>query len=341
MSRRRRSLRFAHVLWLAIPLVAGLVAYRHRRPLLEGLALLPQARGGWLALGAVMVEIVYLARAHVYRVPLRVLDYTVRARFLFAIAMVATTVHQLIPTAGASGYAFLTFALHRQGVASGQASLVALIDTVSYAVAMATLVGGSLLYLLAWAHVPTPVLRAGILPALGIVALAVFVYVAQRRRDRLERLVIGGKHRLERLLGRHWADAPVRTFLGEYDRGKAVIAHRPGRFFQMLVFQYVAVGADAAALYLAFLALGTAPKPGTVFLGLVVAMTGGAVLGAPAGGGGFELIMTGFFAHQGVGESRAFAATLLYRVLAFWLPVAGSLIVLLWVRRRHRDVRKA
>ncbi len=180
MSRRRRSLRFAHVLWLAIPLVAGLVAYRHRRPLLEGLALLPQARGGWLALGAVMVGIVYLARAHVYRVPLRVLDYTVRARFLFAIAMVATTVHQLIPTAGASGYAFLTFALHRQGVASGQASLVALIDTVSYAVAMATLVGGSLLYLLAWVHVPTPVLRAGILPALGIVALAVFVYVAQR-----------------------------------------------------------------------------------------------------------------------------------------------------------------
>jgi len=28
-------------------------------------------------------------------------------------------------------------------------------------------------------------------------------------------------------------------------------------------------------------------------------------------------------------------------VLAFCLPVAGSLIVLLWVRRRHRDVRKA
>jgi uncharacterized membrane protein YbhN (UPF0104 family) len=42
-----------------------------------------------------------------------------------------------------------------------------------------------------------------------------------------------------------------------------------------------------------------------------------------------------------VGESRAFAATRLYRLLAFWLPVAGSLIVLLWVRRRHRDVRKA
>jgi uncharacterized protein (TIRG00374 family) len=338
--RRRRSLRLARALWLAIPLVAGVVAYRHRLPLLEGLALLPQARVGWLALGAAMVGVIYLARANVYRVPLRVLDYSVRPRFLFAIAVVATTVHQLIPTAGASGYAFLTFALHRQGVSSGQASLVALIDTLSYAVAMATLVGGSLVYLLGWAQVPTPVLRAGVLPALAIVALAVFVYVAQRRRDRLERLVMGGKHRLERLRGRRWADAPVRTFLAEYHRGKAVIVHRPGRFLQMLVLQYVAVGADAAALYLAFLALGMPPKPWTVFMGLVVAMTGGAVLGAPAGGGGFELIMTGFFAHQGVGESRAFAATLLYRLLAFWLPVAVSLIVLLWVRRRHRDVRK-
>ena len=81
-----------------------------------------------------------------------------------------------------------------------------------------------------------------------------------------------------------------------------------------------------------------APKPWMVFMGLVVAMAGWAVLGAPAGGGGFELIMTGFFAHQGMSESRAFAATLLYRLVAFWLPIAGSLLALLWLRRRHRDV---
>src|SRR5262249_53663748 len=157
---------------------------------------------------------------------------------------------------------------------------------------------------------------------------------------RLERIVIGTKRRLERLLGRHWSDAPLRKFLAEYDRGKTMIARRPGGFVQMLALQYVAVGADAAALYLAFLALGVPPPPWTVFMGLVVAMAGGAVLGAPAGGGGFELIMTGFFARHGVSESRAFAATVLYRLLAFWLPVAGSLVVLLWVRRRGRDVRK-
>lgn len=327
------------MLWAVVPLAAGVVAYRHRGPLTEGLALLPAAHVGWLALGVVMIAVIYLARANAYRVPLRVLDYTVRPRFLFAIALVATSVHQVIPAAGASGYAFLTFALHRQGVSSGQASLIALVDTLSYAVAMATVVGGSLVYLFTWDGMSALVLRVGVLPAITIVALALLVYVAQRRRARLERLVIGAKHRLERVLGRRWPDAPLRTFLAEYDRGKTMIARRPGRFVQMLAFQYVAVGADAAALYLAFLALGVAPAPWTVFMGLVVAMAAAAVLGAPAGGGGFELVMTGFFAHQGVSESQAFAATLLYRLLAFWLPVAGSLLVLLWVRRRRRDVR--
>lgn len=336
----RHSPRLARVCWAVILLAAGVVAYRHREPLSEGLALLPAARVGWLVLGAVMIGVVYLARANVYRVPLHVLDHTVRPRFLFATAVVATAEHQLVPTAGASGYAFLAFALHRQGVSSGQASLVALIDTFSYAVAMATLVGGSLIYLLAWDGMPPPVLRFGILPALAVVALAVLVYVAQRRRDRLDRLVVGAKHRLERLLRRRWADAPLRTFLAEYDRGKTVIASRPGRFAQMPACQYIAVGADAAALYLAFLSLGMAPKPPVVFMGLVVAMAGGAGLGAPAGGGGFELIMAGFFAHRGVSESHAFAVTLLYRLIAFWLPVAGSLLALLWLRRRHHDIRR-
>ncbi|HEU4563785.1 MAG TPA: lysylphosphatidylglycerol synthase transmembrane domain-containing protein [Gemmatimonadaceae bacterium] len=338
--RWREGARLAHGLWVAVPLAAAVIAYRQRGPLAEGLALLPGAHVGGVALGLVMVAVVYVARAHAYRVPLRVLHYSVRRRVLLAIAIVATSVHQAIPAAGASGYAFLTFALHRQGVSSGQAPLIALVDTLSYALAMATLVVAAVVYLLAGESTSAGALRAGVLPALAVVGLVLLAYVAQRRPARLERLVFGAKRRVERLLGRAWSDAPFRSCLAEYERGKAMIARRPGRFARMLAFQYAAIGADGAALYLAFGAVGAAPEPSTVFVGLVVSMAGGAVLGAPAGGGGFELIMTGFFVHHGMSASRAFAGTLLYRLLAFWLPVAAGLPLFVWLRRRRGGVRR-
>ncbi len=335
----RGGARLAHGLWPVVPLAAALIAYRHRGPLAAGLALLPGAHVGCVALGLGMVAVVYVARAHAYREPLRALRYSMRRRVLLAIAVVATSVHQAIPAGGASGYAFLAYALHRQGVSSGQAPLIALIDTLSYALAMATLVVGAVVYLLGWGSMAPSALRAGLLPGLAVLGLALLLYLAQRRPARLERLVLGAKQRVERLLGRGWPDAPLRSCLVEYERGKAMIASRPARFARMLAFQYAAIGADAAALYLAFLAVGAAPEPSTVFLGLVVSMAGGGVLGAPAGGGGFELIMTGFFAHHGVGEGRAFAATLLYRLLAFWLPVAAGLPLFVWLRRRRGGVR--
>jgi uncharacterized protein (TIRG00374 family) len=338
----RRAWRRARTwIWIVVPLAVGWLAFAHRDALVEAAGLIRQARLWWIAAGAGAIALVYLCRACVYAVPLGLFGYPAGRPFLWAVALTATAMHQLFPSGGASGYAFLAYAMTRRGVPAGQASLVALIDTLSYAAAVATLVVASLVDFAIGGVLHVPGLGLFFGAGLVIVALAAWIYVLQRDQRRFTGLVVRLTRRAGAWLGRHWRDEPVLRFLHEYYEGKRIIARRPAAFARMLAFQYLAIACDGAALYAVFLALGAAPDPWTVLMGFVVAMSGVAFIGVPGGGGSFEAIMSAFFAGRGVPVSQAIAAALLYRVVAFWLPVLASLIVLFRFRRRRRTAAPA
>lgn len=326
----RRLARFG---WAAVPVAVAVVAYQNRDALATAGHLVLHARVVWLVPAVAAVAAVYVARANAYHVPVTLLGYSIPRRFLWATALVATSLHQLVPVGGAAGYTVLTWALHRRGVSGGKASLVALLDTLSYAAAVATLVLASLVYLARSGLLKAPGLATAFVPGVGLVAVATVAYYAQRDRRRFIPLVLRWKNRVARLAGTRWPDGPVRAFLEEYYTGKQVIAAHPVAYLRMVGFQSLAVASDAGALYLAFVALGPAPPVEVVFMGLVVSMAGVAVLTAPGGGGGFEVIMSVFFTSHGLPASDAIAAAVLYRVVAFWLPVAVSLAIVLWLRR--------
>jgi len=327
-------------LWLAVPLGVVVVAWWHSATLVRALGLLRQAELAWLVPAAAAIAGVYLARGTAYAVPLQLLGYEFPRRFLWSTALVASAAHQLIPSGGASSYAFLTYALHQRGATSGQASLVALIDTLSYAFALATLVLGAVVAVGVTGSASVVGVLAAFAPGFVFVALGAWLYWLQRDGARLTRAVARVTARLERRPGLSGVEARVSRFLAEYYAGKAVIARHPAAFFRMVGFQYLAVGCDAAALYLAFLALDAPPPLWVAFLGFVAALAGVSVAGAPGGGGSFEVIMSAFFASHGVDGARAVAATLLYRVVAFWLPVLASLGALVAFRRRRRELRR-
>src|SRR5690349_5188083 len=275
---------------LAVPAAVGFVAWRNRHALGDAAALLLHARYPWLLVGAVAIAGVYGCRALVYGVPLELLKYSVPRSFLWQTALIATSLHQLFPIGGASGYAFLTWALHQRGVPSGEASLVALIDTLSYAAALATLVVAGASYLLAAGIIGSRSLVTSFAPGLLLVVLALGAYWLQRDAARCRRLVLAAARRVTRLVGVRSHTTGVEQFLDEYFRAKAILSRRPRAWAWMMSWQYVAVVCDASAVYAAFLALGALPRPWVVLLGFVLAMAGGAVASAPGGGGSFELI---------------------------------------------------
>lgn len=337
MGRRARRLSWAT--WVAVPAAVAVVAYRHRHDLVRAGELILRARPLLLlgALGA--IALLYACRGTVYGIPLRLLGFRPGRVFLWSAALGATTLHQLIPTGGASGYAFLTWAMQQRGVPAGQASLVAIIDTLSYAVAVGTLVAATLAYLFIGGKLGGAGFGGLVAMGVPLVALVAWLYVLQRDQRRFTARIVRLKDRLARLLGREWPDKPVTDVLEDYYRGRTVIGRRPVAFAKMIALQYVAVGCDATALYLAFGALDLAPSFWTVVMGFVVAMSGVAFLAVPGGGGGFELIMSTFFAGHGLSPADAIAATLLYRAVAFWAPVVATLVLLLRLRRRHNDIR--
>ncbi len=327
-------------LWVAVPLIMAWVGYAHRDALIKAAHLIGGAALWWLAIGAVAIGLLYLCRAAVYSIPLRLFGYEASLPFLWGTALTATAMHQLIPTGGASGYAFLTYAMYQRGVSAGEASLVAMVDTLSYAAAVATLVVASLVYLGLGGtlYVRSLALFFGL--GLVVVAVAGGLFYLQRDERRFVPLVLRLARRVAAWLHREWSDEPLRDFLDEYYRGKRIISRRRRAFYQMMGLQYLSIACDAGALYAAFLALGLTPSPWTVLMGFVVAMSGVSFIGVPGGGGGFEALMSAFFASRGVPAAQAIAAAVLYRVVAFWLPVLVSLVVLFRLRKRQREVRR-
>lgn len=325
---------------LAVLGAVGIVAFSNRGELVDAVRLMGSARPALLAAAVVAIGGVYASRGSAYRVALRVMGYDLSRAFLARTALVATSVHQLIPTGGASGYAFLTYAFHQRGVSAGRASIIALLDTLSYALALASLAIVVIVHLVTGGPLSGASVGLGLVPALVLLSLAIGLYWLQRDHDRMLRFTLRSKARIAELLGRRWSDEPVRHFLHDYYEGKAVILENRHCFFRMMAFQYAAIAFDSAALYLVFVALGLLPNPWTVFVGFVVAMAGVSVIVVPGGGGSFEVVMSTFFATHGIGAANGIAAALLYRVAAFWLPVLASLVVLWRLRRRRNLARR-
>ena len=103
----------------------------------------------------------------------------------------------------------------------------------------------------------------------------------------------------------------------------------------MLAFQYVAVVCDCVSVYFVFISLDAWPTVWIVFVGFVIAMAGMSVVGVPGGGGSFEVLMSGFYQLHGIRPGVSIAAALLYRLVAFWLPMFVSAVVF-WRRRLIR-----
>jgi len=89
----------------------------------------------------------------------------------------------------------------------------------------------------------------------------------------------------------------------------------------------------AATLWLMLDALGV---PITYALALVAVVSTNVLQGVipvPGGVGVSEAVMTGFLVAFGVEETAAFAATVLYRIVTFYLPAVEGFFAMRWLER--------
>ncbi len=310
----------------------GLLAWLNRHELARAIGLIGGVSPWLMVAAAVAIAGVFVSRGCAYHIALAAMGYSFPRGFLTRTALAATSAHHLVPTAGLSGYAVITYALHQRGVAAGRASMLALVDTLSNAVALASLVIVVLVYLTSVPTASDANLAIGLLPGIALLVLAAGLYYLQRDRQRLLEFTRPVSAGLSRLLGGRWQHDGLERFLDQYYEGKRLIASNPAGFLRMVAWQYAAVLCNCLALYAIFYALGVVPTPWVVFTGLILAMAGVAVVAAPAGAGSFEVVMSGYFVLHGIAAADSIAATLLYRVVSFWLPVLASVPVMVGLR---------
>jgi len=118
----------------------------------------------------------------------------------------------------------------------------------------------------------------------------------------------------------------VRTTLGEHWRGAVAAAAGSTAF-------------DYLALLSALRAVGANPQPSLVLLAYTAAELLALVPFTPGGLGFVEAGLVGMLTLAGVPSRDAFAATLLYRIVAYWLPLPAGGVAYVMFRRRYRTPR--
>jgi uncharacterized protein (TIRG00374 family) len=115
----------------------------------------------------------------------------------------------------------------------------------------------------------------------------------------------------------------IRTTLGE-------------RWQAAVVAAAANTGFDYLALLCALRAVGAAPRPSLVLLAYTAAALLALMPFTPGGLGFVEVGLVGTLTLAGVPGPRALSATLLYRLVSYWLPIpAGGVAYLLFRRRYH------
>ncbi len=127
--------------------------------------------------------------------------------------------------------------------------------------------------------------------------------------------------------------APVVGFLATmWEAIRAVVAD-PTRAIGLLAGNLATRLVRATVLWLVLVALDQRIGLGVVLVVVIASGLLQAVVPVPGGIGVTEAVMTGFLVALGVPEAAAFAATITYRFVVFYVPIAQGAVAMVWLTR--------
>jgi glycosyltransferase 2 family protein len=276
----------------------------------------------WLGAALALKLLTPLGTAEIYARVLRLLGHQASALGLWLTAQIAIVINMAVPAGPVAMSAFLLYVFRRRQVPESITTLAVTLDALTYETAFIGLVLIGLGYRLIYGGMEThQLIQLGGF-ALAIAGAAFLLWRLQRDREMLTRSLVSAQQWLARRLRRTWRPERIEHFLRELYRGKDLVMQRPLVFAQLLCLQFGVLFLDVLTLYCAFCALGEAPALSVILLSSSLASLFAALAPLPGGGGSYEATLVLTASWLGVPVDISLGATLIYRVLAFWLPVA-------------------
>lgn len=294
-------------------LIAGIAYFGEAK---RFVALVEQARPGWLLLALALQVLTYASEAGAWQAVLGDARCKQPFRDLYALSLVALFTNQIMPTAGIAGTFLVVRALERRGVPRPVAMSVVLIELVGYYAAFGVSVGFALFVL--WRHHDLSPVVLGM--ALGIAALGGGLSFGALW------VAAPGKKLPEPL--RRWGFA--RRVIGALSSADPELVHHPGLLARVALLRLGNFAADALTVWACLRSVGQDTPVGEAVAAFVVGALARVLGVVPGGLGTFEGGIVGGLALFGVSVEPGLAAALLFRGLSFWLPMPPGL----WLSRR-------
>ena len=275
----------------------------------------------WLLLAVALQGGVYLSFAAVHRRTLWLLGYRLQLHVLYGIAFVAIFLGRVFPVGGAIPAAFLLYQFRRRGVPDGAGTVAIGLNALSGLAAFVLLLLTGIIYLFANGQFTLEQLLLPGLIGLTLAAVALYLWMLHHHRSLLTRRALWLKDLASRLLHRSWDDRGVLVFISDMYASLGLVKQQRSAFLQLVALQVSALLLDALTVWLLFHALGGRSHLSVALLGYCLAYFLSMASTLPGGGGAFEATMILSFVQFGVVPEIAVGVTLLYRLLAFWLPL--------------------
>jgi uncharacterized protein (TIRG00374 family) len=261
-----------------------------------------------------------------------------RAWFPVATAQLSgNAVGRVLPGGGATATAFTVSMLRRAGVDTGEAAAAFGASTALQIATTLALPVFALPAIVGGAPIDHSLATAAYL-GLGVLVLVVAAGVAAFATD--APLEVAGRAiqwLLNHTLRRH---RPVTGLPQELLADRNFVRRTLGDSWMRALLAAVGnTGFDYLALLCALRAVGASPRPSLVLLAYTAAELLALIPFTPGGLGFVEAGLVGTLTLAGVPGSDALAATLLYRIVAFWLPIPAGGVAYVLFRRRYDGPR--
>jgi uncharacterized protein (TIRG00374 family) len=251
----------------------------------------------------------------------------------YQITMAGLAATRLFSAGGAGGIALTYWAVRRAGMSRRDAArrMVAFL-VLLYTVYMATLLICGVFLRIGLFPGPNPVGMTIVPAALAGVAIAIMLLVSLIPND-VERRLAGwtrGYRRRARWL-RRLATGPATLASGT--RTAMTLVRNPSRGALAIGGAVGFWATNIAVLWACFHAFGESVPKAVLVQGFFVGMTANLLPFFPGGVGSVDAGMIGAFLAFGLPSSTVIVSVLVYRVIAFWLPIPPGIVAYLQLRR--------
>jgi len=305
----------------------------------EALAMLVSAQMGFVLLAVAAEGLRYVAVALYTQKLLHFLGHHIRLWPFVELMFAGGSVNRIVSAGGAAGIYIRYRFFDRHGLSLGSLAVVLILQNLMTGVILFTSLCLALTYLLSRQLMGATQLRLvavmlGLMVGLFLLAIVLYKQPIMLRRslDVMARRIDVPVSKIARRS--IYNPAGLTESIDNFYKAIEVARRKPLETCKALAYGVLTLFSDIACLYFVFYALGFPIKLDLLIVGYIITNYIISILLMPEGIGVTEASLTAVYASLGIPSSTVVVATLLFRFIAFWLPIGVGLLAL-WDLRRQ------